>query len=76
VTTTTRVAETAWSGVEGRRVLREYETKQAMLDDIWEAHEEGWLPVSMTEQRRTEGSWVAFWKRETSVTYTVAYCRQ
>jgi hypothetical protein len=47
-----------------------------MLDDIWEAHEHGWLPISMTEQRRTEGSLLTFWKRETSLTYTVAYSRQ
>jgi hypothetical protein len=72
---TSAVAETSWSGIEGRRVLREYETKQAMLDDIWEAHENGWLPVSMTEQRRTEGPRLAFWKRG-SVVYTVAYYRE
>ena len=48
----TQAGESSWVGVDERRVEREYETKQGMLDDIWLAHEHGWLPVAMTELRQ------------------------
>ncbi len=49
------VGETStWSEVKDRRVLREYETLPSMLDDVWQAHENGWLPISMTEEKRPD----------------------
>lgn len=62
----------SWDEVEGRRVLREYETKQEMLDDVWEAHEHGWLPVKMTEARRGRKSLLP-WKRTGEPVYIVSY---
>ena len=61
-----------WSGIEGRRVIREYETTQAMLDDVWEAHQHGWLPVSKTELQRQEDGGFLLWKRSHTV-YVVTY---
>jgi len=68
----TQAGESTWVGLDERRVQREYETKQGMLDDIWLAHEHGWLPVSMTELRR--GGLLARLKGE-KATYVVAYLR-
>ncbi len=63
-----------WLRAKGRRAQREYPTVQEMLDDIWQAHEHGWLPLSMTEQRqrnaRLKQPWT--WLRK-QVTYVVTY---
>jgi hypothetical protein len=70
--TANEVAE--WTDSEDRRVLREYETMPAMLDDIWRASEQGWLPISMTESkrrdRRRRWPWRLIAKR---VIYLVSY---
>ncbi len=68
----TQAGKSSWVGLDERRVQREYETKQGMLDDIWLAHEHGWLPVSMTEFRR--GGLLARLRGE-KATYVVAYLR-
>ena len=68
----TQAGESSWVGVDERRVQREYETKQCMLDDIWLAHEHGWLPISMTELRR--GGLLGRLRGE-KATYVVAYLR-
>ena len=68
----TQAGESSWVGLDERRIQREYETKQGMLDDIWLAHEHGWLPVSMTELRR--GGLLARLRGE-KATYVVAYLR-
>ena len=63
-----------WGQAEGQRVLREYPTVQRMLDDVWRAYEHGWLPLSMTEKRRSEARWAAPWtwfRKE--ITFVVAY---
>jgi hypothetical protein len=62
----------SWEGIEGRRVLREYETKQEMLDDVWEAHQRGWLPIKMTESRRGHKHLLP-WKRMSKILYVVSY---
>jgi hypothetical protein len=67
------VADSWWLRAEGRSILRGYLTVQQMLDDIWLAQEHGWLPVSMTEERRkirwtTPSTWL---RKE--ITYVVAY---
>jgi hypothetical protein len=73
---TTATLDSAWNTVEGHRVLREYDTKQSMMDDIWKAHEHGWLPISMTESRRRgQGPRFLRWIRSENVVYTVAYYR-
>lgn len=72
--TTTAVA-TTWSEIEGRRILREYQTRQGMLDDIWEAHEHGWLPVSMTESRQDGERKFPPWRRSRRIVYFVTYYR-
>ena len=63
-----------WQEAEAGRTLREYENRQEMLDDIWEAYQYGWLPVSMTTSKRPkDGSsapWKWFSKQEI---YVVAY---
>ena len=64
--------ETPWYGLDERRVQREYDTKQCMLDDIWLAHEHGWLPVAMTESRR--GGFLGRLRGD-KPTYVVAYLR-
>ncbi len=69
----TRAGESSWVGLEERRVQREYETKQVMLDDIWVAHEHGWLPVGMTELR--QGGLLGRLRGE-KPTYVVAYLRR
>ena len=63
-----------WHKLEARRTLREYESLSQMLDDIWEAHEHGWLPVTMTEKRLPNGRRFPPWRwfSRKSV-YTVAY---
>ncbi len=63
----------SWVGVKKRRVHRQYETKQGMLDDIWLAHEHGWLPVAMTELR--QGGLLGKLRREKPI-YLVAYLRR
>ncbi len=68
----TQAGKSSWVGLDERRVQREYETKQGMLDDIWLAHEHGWLPVSMIELRR--GGLLARLRGE-KATYVVAYLR-
>jgi len=49
-------------------------TIQEMLDDIWRAHEHGWLPLSMTEKSQSEMRWTAprTWFRK-QITYVVTY---
>jgi hypothetical protein len=60
--------------VETQRVIQEYERLPAMMDEIWQAHEHGWLPVSMTESRRPNRSLFPPWKwMNKSVVYVVAY---
>jgi hypothetical protein len=68
----TQAAESSWVGLDERRVQREYETMQGMMDDIWLAHEHGWLPISMTELR--PGSLLRRLRGE-KPTYVVAYLR-
>jgi hypothetical protein len=69
----TEIAE-PWLNMEDRRVLREYPTVQQALDDIWHAHQQGWLPLSMNEERRSERVLAAPWTWfRKNVTYVVAY---
>ncbi len=72
--TTTAVAST-WREIEDRRVLREYLTQQEMLDDIWEAHEHGWLPVSMTESPQAGERKFPPWRRSRKIVYCVTFFR-
>ena len=70
----TATYDASWYGREDRRVQREYETMQGMLDDIWGAHEHGWLPVSMLESRRdNERRGVLSKFRPKKKVYVVAY---
>jgi hypothetical protein len=69
----TQAGESSWVGLDERRVEREYQTKQGMLDDIWLAHEHGWLPVSMIESRA--GGLLGKLRGE-KPTYVVAYLRR
>ena len=67
-------AGSQWYEIDDQRTLREYEGPQEMLEDIWEAHEHGWLPVSMIKCRRSIGRWNRPWKWLTSrAIYVVAY---
>jgi hypothetical protein len=71
---TTVLGDETWLRTVGRRVLREYPTVQQMLDDIWRAHEHGWLPLSMTEKSQSEVHWTAPWTWfRKQITYVVAY---
>jgi hypothetical protein len=68
------VGKGTWSQTKDRRVLREYLTVQEMLDDIWRAHEQGWLPISMTEKRLAgEGAFRPWNWLNKRVAYVVAY---
>jgi hypothetical protein len=69
----TQTGDSSWVGLAERRVQREYETKQSMMDDIWLAHENGWLPIAMTESRA--GGLLGRLRGE-KTTYVVAYLRR
>ncbi|TMB68936.1 MAG: hypothetical protein E6J43_05265 [Chloroflexi bacterium] len=71
--TITQAGASSWVGLDKRRVEREYDTKQDMVDDIWLAHEHGWLPVAMTESR--PGGILGRLKGE-KPSYVVAYLRR
>jgi hypothetical protein len=63
-----------WFQTKTRRAHREYTSFQKMMDDIWGAHEHGWLPLSMTEKSQSQARWTAprTWFRK-QVTYVVTY---
>jgi hypothetical protein len=70
----TQAPET-WEDMDARRAVREYSTLPEALDDVWEAHQHGWLPISMTEETRPAAGRLPPWKWLTKhpTVYVVAY---
>jgi hypothetical protein len=64
-----------WAETTERRVIREYDTLAAALDDVWEAHQHGWLPISMNKEERpvSRSLFPLRWPSKQPVVYVVAY---
>jgi len=70
---TRETAGSSWYDSEARRVLREYESPLEMMDDIWQAFQHGWLPLSMTERRVGRGGLPPWKWLDRQVVHTVAF---